>query len=170
MKQSYKGLLNFLTVAICMVISSCDFRIVEQVGPQHSSSVKTSNKFEVLHSTYQPVLNSLNKKEKYRINEVFAEHQYRHDGGLFSGFEIIDNAFQIIVTDSLPNKTWSSDSSSFSIEGFNPKNNFLRLNKLHTSPPDTLKLKIVIADFKTGEEVVDELIYVREVNTLPQQN
>lgn len=166
MKQTYKWLLTFITVANCMVVSSCDFRVVKQVGPQHSSSVETSNRFEAFHSTYLPIDTSLDKKRKYRINEVFAEHQYRHDGDLFSGFEIKDDAYQIIITDSLLNKTWSSDSSSFSIVGFKPKNDFLRVNKLHTSPPDTLKLTIVIANFETGEKEVNELIYVKDTEYL----
>ena len=153
----------FTLVFVSMIISSCNFRIVENTGHQYSSEIKWSREFDVFLCSYKPDFNTMPKHIKYKINQVFTEHQYRHDGGLFSGFEIDKNSSQIIVTDSIEGNSWQNDSCSFGFIGYRTMNGSLYYKFINSSIIlDTLKLELVNIDFKSKEKETDELIYIQE--------
>ncbi|HEY0670422.1 MAG TPA: hypothetical protein VGD22_19725 [Sphingobacteriaceae bacterium] len=136
---------------------------MKRVGPQYSSTIESSREFDVHIASYKPIESSIEKHEKYRINEVFAEYQYAHDGGLFSGFKVDRTATQIILTDSLKNKDWSNDTCSFAIKGFQSHHGSLQLSKRPVIfNSDTLTLLVVLSNFATSEKRVDELVYLKD--------
>jgi len=159
-----KKWLTIIIFGLLMTNSSCEFRIVKHPGQQISCTERFSKESNAYIASYEPINSSKQNHLAYKINKVYVEYQYFHDGGFFSGFKIKDNCTQIIVTDSMENKNCSNDSCNYGFSGFRKDYGHMRhyylVDSVYNS--DTILLKAWKTNHYDNTIEYNELIYLKK--------
>ena len=132
--QHYKSILQIFIPSLKFIpfvifLSSCNFNITDNPGPQISYSINTAKKHNTFINSYRVRGNTINK---IAVKEIFLEKKYFLQKGFFKDFEIDCCESQLIIVFNENNKTSTLDGIplTWNIVDFNQLNSKVMIKYL----------------------------------------
>jgi len=132
-----------ISIAITMLLFSCNFNITDNPGPQISSTIESSKKHNTFICAYKIDSNNING---IPIESIFAEKKYWLSKGFFGKFNINCCESQLIITFKDDNNIITLDGipQNWEIIDFKPIHSKMLIRDYKSNLfPDTIQLKII---------------------------
>ena len=155
-----KNIFSIFFTLLVVLLTSCDFHVVKRTGPQYSWFVDQAKQKKTFICEYRLSDSTI---KGVKIESVFAEHKYFHDGGFFSKFDIDCCNSQLVV---VSKDYLASYGTGYSVDWDIPQFEIYSSNIIYrdykgTAVPDSILLKVIA---KSDSRVIQSITLRKVVN------